>query len=311
MDIEVILEIIEQIAILLFVPPLFIGIINKMKAWAAGRKGAPLFQFYFDLWKLLKKGEVYSRTATWIFTAGPIISLASIFCAGFILPLALSSSPLGFKGDIILFAYLLAFGHFFILLSALDTGSSFEGMGASRGAAFSAFSEPAFFLSLAILCIHAKSVTFKDVFHALPWATWGFAHPVYLVAALALFAVLLAENSRIPVDDPNTHLELTMIHEVMVLDHGGPDLAFILYGSSLKFFLQAVLLVHLLLPLPSTNWYFGIFYLFIGVFGVGILVALVESAVARIRLSRVPQFLIGASILAVLGLILSFYKGAP
>jgi formate hydrogenlyase subunit 4 len=302
-------ELAVHIAFLLFVPPLLLGIINRTKAWFAGRNGPPLLQPYFDVWKLLRKGAVYSTTTTWIFRAGPMISLSSILCAGLILPLASSTSPLGFTGDVILFAYLLGLGRFFTMTAALDTGSSFEGMGASREAAFSVLAEPALFLALTIVCLPAKSATFQSAWNALPEAMWSGSHPAFLAAAIALFAVLLAENSRIPVDDPNTHLELTMIHEVMVLDHSGPDLAFILYGGAIKLFVIGALLVHILLPIPGDFGWRGAVLLCGGEVCIAILIGVVESVVARLRLSRVPQFLIGASVLAGIGLAIELYRG--
>jgi len=298
-----------HVTLLLLVPPLLLGAINKTKAWFAGRLGPPLLQAYRDVWKLLRKGAVYSRTTTWLFRAGPIVSLAAVLCAGLVLPLAANTSPLGFPGDVVIFAYLLGLGRFFTMAAALDTGSSFEGMGASREAGFSALAEPALFLSMAILCVPARSATFADAFGELPWTTWGFEHPTYLAAALSLFAVLLAENSRIPVDDPNTHHELTMVHEVMVLDHGGPDLAFILYGSAVKLFVIGALLVHILLPIPG-GWR-GVALLCGGEIALAVLVGMVESVMARLRLARVPQFLVGAAVLAAVGLAALLYRGAP
>jgi len=195
------------------------------------------------------------------------------------------------------------------MLAALDTGSSFEGMVASREAAFAAFAEPALFLSLANVCIPARSVSFADSLGALPWATWGFSHPTYLAAALPLLVVLLAESARMPIDDPNTHLELTMVHEVMVLDHSGPDLAFILYGSAMKLFVLGALLVHILLPIPDEGGWRGVALLCAGQIGLAILIGIIESVMARLRLVRVPQFLIGASVLACIGLAAMFFRG--
>ena len=162
---------------------------------------------------------------------------------------------------------------------------------------------------LAILCIPAGTPSFAAAWNALPWQTWIAAHPPLIAAAAALFVVLLAENSRIPVDDPNTHLELTMVHEVMVLDHSGPDLAFILYGAAIKLFLFASLLVHILAPVPAGLA--GLPVLLLGVFLVAIAVGIVESITARLRLLRVPQFLIGASVVAALGLLMLVFRGAP
>ena len=299
-----------HLSLLLALPPLLIGIIVRTKAWFAGRQGPPLWQPYLDLWKLLQKDAVYSRTTTWLFRAGPIVTLAAALVAGLLTPLGAAASPLGFSGDVILFAYLLGLGRFFTMAAALDTGSSFEGMGASREAAFSALAEPALFLVLAIVCIPAGSASFAAAW-ASPWQTWGPAHPALPAAAVALFGVLLAENSRIPVDDPTTHLELTMIHEVMVLDHGGPDLAFVLYGSAVKLLLFVSLLVHMVLPVPPTGGALGAGVFVAGAAAVAVLVGIVESVTARIRLLRVPQFLIGASVIAALGLAVLLYRGTP
>jgi formate hydrogenlyase subunit 4 len=300
-----------HLALLLLFPPLLPGVIGKTKAFFAGRKGPPLLQPWRDLAKLARKGAVYSPATTWLFRAGPVVALGAVLCAGLVLPLASGASPLGFSGDVVVFAYLFGVARFFTMTAALDTGSSFEGMGASREAAFSALAEPVLFLSLAILCVPARTAAFEDAFRALPWPAWGFAHPAYLAAALSLFAVLLAENSRIPVDDPATHLELTMIHEVMVLDHGGPDLALVLYGGAVKLFVIGALLVRLLLPIPASGGWRGAVLLGAGEIAVAVLVGVVESATARLRLPRVPQFLVGAAVLAALGLGALLYRGAP
>ena len=206
---------------------------------------------------------MYSRTTTWVFRAGPIVALAAVLCAGLAraaggrhvaarLSRATScSSPI-----------CSASGRFFTMAAALDTGSSFEGMGASREAAFSALAEPALFLALAILCIPAGTRVVRATLGRAALGDVGSRRiRRYLTAALALFVVLLAENSRIPVDDPNTHLELTMVHEVMVLDHSGPDLGFILYGGAIKLFVIGALLVHLLLPMPAGGGWRGILLL--------------------------------------------------
>jgi formate hydrogenlyase subunit 4 len=298
-----------HVGMLVLVPPLLLGVIGRVKAWFAGRKGPPLLQPTFDILRLLRKGAVYSKTTTWVFRAGPTVALAATLAAGLLTPLASSSSPLGFAGDVVAFAYLLALARFFTMAAALDTGSSFEGMGASREAAFSALAEPALFSSLVIICVPAGSASFEAAWRALPWASWGSAHPSYLAAAIALFIVLLAENSRIPVDDPNTHLELTMVHEVMVLDHSGPDFAFILYGSAVKLFVLAGLLVHLLLPIPPDGGWQAVLLFLGGQVGIAVVVGIVESSMARLRLQRVPQFLVGASVIAAIGLAAMFYRG--
>jgi formate hydrogenlyase subunit 4 len=302
-------EMLAHLALLLALPPLLLGVIQKAKALFAGRKGAPLLQPYFDLWKLLRKGMITSRTTTWVFHAGPIVVLATALTAGLLVPLQTARAPLGFEGDVIAFAYLFGLGRFFTMAAALDTGSSFEGMGASREAAFSALAEPALFLALAIVCIPAGGPSFAEAWRALPWSQRFSAHPELLAAALVILAVLLTENSRIPVDDPNTHLELTMIHEVMVLDHGGPDLAFLLYGSAVKLLVLGNLLVHLLLPIPLEGGSVGAVIFAAGALGVAVLVGLIESVMARLRLVLVPQFLIGASVLGAMGLLVALAGG--
>jgi formate hydrogenlyase subunit 4 len=296
-----------HLAVLLAVPPLLPGVVNRVKAIVAGKQGPPLFQLYVDLAKLARKGAVYSHTASWVFRAGPVVGLAAVLAAGLVLPLGARTAPLSFAGDVIAFAYLLGLARFFTVAAALDVGSAFEGMGASREAAFSAVAEPVLFLVLAILCVAAGGVGFGEVLEPMGSAAAALSHPVLLVAAAALFVVLLAENSRIPVDDPNTHLELTMIHEVMILDHSGPDLALILYGASVKLFLFAALLTHLVLPFPAGSA--GALVLVAGVLAVAVTVGVVESIMARLRLPRVPQFLVGAGALAALGLAVLLQRG--
>src|SRR5512135_205153 len=283
------------LAALLFAP-LLLGVINKTKALFAGRKGAPLLQLYFDLWKLLRKGAVYSRTTTWVFRAGPVVGLAAVLTAGTMLPVAGQPALLAFPGDFVLFAYLLALARFATALAALDTGSSFEGMGAAREVSFSSMAEPALFLVLLVMARATGSLSLSGMLGPSLAPAWGAAAPALLLAALALLVVALAENARIPVDDPNTHLELTMIHEVMVLDHSGPDLAFILYGAAMKLLLFGALVVRLALggrgyaPGAGEAWFV------LGLLAFAVLVGVVESAMARLRLTRVPQMLVGASV---------------
>ncbi len=291
-----------QLAMLLVLPPLLPGVIGRVKAWFAGRRGRPLLQGYFDLFKLLGKGAVYSRTVTWVFRAGPIVSLACLILAGLIVPLAGPRAPFGFTGDVVLFAALFALARFFTLAAALDTGSSFEGMGASRDAAFAALAEPTLFLVLAIACLPGGVPSFAGAWTGLALGAPGLGRAPLLAAAAALFVVTLAENARIPFDDPETHLELTMIHEVMVLDHGGPDLAFILYGSAVKLFVLGALLVHLVLPFPAGGSWAGPVWLIGGELALAVVVGIVESIMARQRLPQVPQLLIGAFAIAAVGL---------
>jgi formate hydrogenlyase subunit 4 len=299
-----ILRTVFQIGLLLLLPPLLLGVVNRVKAVMAGRRGPPLLQAYSDIAKLLRKGAVYSRTTTWVFRAGPAVGLAAVATAGTMLPVAGQPALFSFAGDFVLFAYLLALGRFMTALAALDTGSAFEGMGASREVSFASMAEPALFLVLVVMARATGSLSLSGMLGPALAPAWGAAAPALLLSAIALFVVALAENARIPVDDPNTHLELTMIHEVMVLDHSGPDLAFILYGASMKFFLFGALFVRLVAG-PGQQGLWAAEAAFVaGLLGFSVLVGIVESVMARLRLTRVPQMLVGASVLSVFALVL-------
>jgi formate hydrogenlyase subunit 4 len=290
----------------LLLAPLFLGIINRTKAVFAGRRGQPLFQLYFDLGKLLRKGAVYSSTTTWVFRAGPIVALAAVCTCLLIVPFAGVRAGGAFPGDLVLFAYLLAVARFFTVIAALDTGSSFEGMGASREVAFSALAEPALLVGLAALARRAGSLSLSDSYAAVRLFDFGpnGGLPLLLIGT-AFFVVYLAENARIPFDDPNTHLELTMIHEVMVLDHGGPDFAFVQYAAALKLWVTGTLVVGLLLPVRSG---FVTVDFVIGLAAMALLAVVtgcVESTKARVRLTEVPQLLVAATVLAGFGFVLT------
>ncbi|MDA8161560.1 MAG: NADH-quinone oxidoreductase subunit H [Desulfobacteraceae bacterium] len=291
-------------AALLF-SPFLLSIINRTKAVLGGRKGAPLLQPYYDIIKLIQKGAVYSCTTTWVFKAGPAVGLAATIICVFIVPFGAHPAPFAFSGDFVLLAYLLGLSRFFTVSAALDTGSSFEGMGASREAAFSALAEPALFLALAAVARKTGELSLSGIFHAISAQGWGASSlPIALLTTTALLIIFLAENARIPVDDPNTHLELTMIHEVMVLDHGGMDLAFIQYGASLKLWVLGAILMGCLAPgRPDTSWLGGAAFMG-GMCALSVLTGVIESSMARLRLVRVPQLLSGAGGLAALALIL-------
>jgi formate hydrogenlyase subunit 4 len=287
----------------LVLSPLLPGVINRTKAFFAGRRGQPLLQAYFDLWKLLQKGAVYSRTTTWVFRAGPIIVLAATLTAAMLMPLGNFPALIVFPLDLLLFAGLFGVVRFFMVVAALDTGSSFEGMGASREVFFSALAEPALLVALATLARQANSLSLSTLLGPTSAAHWPHSGPVLALVVIALMIVLLAENARIPVDDPNTHLELTMIHEVMVLDHGGPDFAFILYSAALKLWLFASLMVGMVLPDTGNAW-LNVLLAASGMLMVAVLVGVIESIMARLRLVIVPQLLVGAGALAAVAFLL-------
>lgn len=299
----------------LILAPLLMGIITRVKAKVAGRHGKPLLQLYFDIFKGLRKGEVISVLTTPVFSLSPIVSLACILCALPLLPLAGTSSPLAFSGDFLLAAYLLGLGRFLTMLAALDTGSSFEGMGASREATFGALAEPVLFLVfMALVGVSGKnlgqlspdSLSLSGMLCGSAENLWDSldAGPELWLVPVIFFVLLLVENSRIPVDDPTTHLELTMIHEVMVLDHSGPSLAFIEYGASLKLWFFASLIAGILVPSTLPVWQQSLAW-FLCILSVGILVGLVESVMARLRMQNIPRLLGMAGALAALALVLT------
>jgi len=293
-----------HVLLALAMPPLLLGVIAKTKALFAGRVGPPLLQQYFDLIKLFQKGSVFSTTTTWVFRAGPVVALVTAALAALLIPLADTTAPISFTGDLILLVYLLGLGRFFTALAALDTGSAFEGMGAAREVTFACLAEPAFLLGLLVLAKLSGSLQLSGMFGSALAAHWQTAGASLALVLLSWFIVLLVENSRIPFDDPNTHLELTMIHEVMVLDHSGPALGMILYGAALKLFVFAALVVRLAVPvatgLPWLDW--PIFVL--GMLAVAVVIGVVESSMARLRLTHIPVLLVAACLLSAFGIIL-------
>jgi formate hydrogenlyase subunit 4 len=284
--------------------PLLLGVINRIKAVFAGRTGQPLLQAYYDIFKLLHKGAVYGKTTSWIFKAGPVVGFASVLVALSVVPFAGIPALLNFGGDLLLLAYALGLMRFFTVLAALDTGSAFEGMGASREVQFSALAEPVLLLGLAAIARKTGGYSLSSMLPGLSPQAWAAEGPALGMIAVSLMAILLAENARIPVDDPNTHLELTMIHEVMVLDHSGPDFAFILYSAALKLWTLSALLIGIIVPVRSGNIWLDSAAAFAGMVIVAILIGVIESVMARLRLVRVPQLLVGAGAISIIGLIL-------
>ncbi len=285
-------------------PPLLLGVITKTKAAFAGRKGAPWLQPYHDILKLLRKDAVYSRTTSWVFKAGPVITLAATAVAALLVPLGNHSAPVAFSGDMLLFAYLLALTRFFTTLAALDTGSSFEGMGAAREVTYSCLAEPALFFALITLAKMSGSLSLTGMLTFSSSSAWAGA--VTVLPTAALFIVLLSVNCRIPFDDPTTHLQLTMVHEVMVLDHSGPAFGYILYASAMKLFLFGAVFLNVALPLrtghPVLDWLVFV----VGMLAIAVAVGVTESVMARLRLTQIPLMLITATVLSAFSTLLIF-----
>lgn len=285
--------------VIILVSLVFPGIIALTKAKIAGRKGASVLQPFYDCIRLFRKGNIFSTTTSWIFQIAPIIYFSTIFMAMLFIPLGTQNALLSFDGDFILFAYLLAFGKFMMIAAAMDTGSGFEGMGANREAFYSMLVEPAFFIVIASMALFTNQTSFYDLFNNLHIES----ELSYLIAILAVYIfswIAMVENSRLPVDDPKTHLELTMVHEVMVLDYCGFDLAIIQLGNGLKFTIYGALIFNFVLPMQN---YFAaqlvIFFAveFIFAFTVGTL----ESFRARNKMVKNPQWILALTALAILG----------
>ena len=293
----------------LLMAPLAIGVINKVKAFFAGRHGVSIFQLYYDLFKLRQKESIHSTSSTWILRITPLFSLGFIVCSILFLPLGSGLSPLGFTGDAVLFFYLLGTARFLTVLAALDTGSSFEGMGASREVQFSALAEGAIFALLAFLAANSGELDLNSMLNGSGISAWN-QNTALVLAAVAFFIVLLAENCRVPFDDPETHLELTMIHEAMILDFSGKDLAAILYGAAVKFWIFASFLVLMLLPHGMFPLPVSVLIYFAGVLCVAVLVGIVESSMARYRFLKVPPLLTAALALALVAIFfITFFTG--
>lgn len=294
-----------NLIILLFVPFLMMGVIKKTKAFWAGRKGVSLFQPLYDFIRLMKKDFVISRTTSVVFKIAPVIAISSVLAASLFVPMATGTALINIQAGIIIFAYVLGLGKFFSLISAMDTGSSFEGMGASREACFTTIVEPAFFMIIASIMALTGNFTFTSLKGILENAgSYGILITIF--AVVALFLMILIEGSRVPVDDPTTHLELTMIHEVMILDNSGSDLALLTWGNSIKMLLISSLIANILIPAHFSELVSTALYLFI-IFAISVIIGTVESGMARIRMSHVFEFvfIMSSFALVVLSLVVA------
>jgi formate hydrogenlyase subunit 4 len=291
-----------SIFLIIIVSLFFTGLVNRTKSIFSGRKGPGIFQPLKDVLRLLKKGSVYSSTSGFIFRIAPAVYFSTVFVAALFIPFGENKGLISFQFDFVLFAYILALGKFFNVISALDTGSSFEGMGASREVLYSMLAEPAFFITIGSLGLLSGYSSFYRIFSSIHYAASGspvIAYSLGLLASIVFLFLGLIESSRIPIDDPKTHLELTMIHEVMILDNSGFDLGLILYTGFLKFALYGALIANLFLM--NTN--FVIINLFI-FFSLQTLFALtvgtIESFLARFRMNQNPQIILMLSSVSLL-----------
>jgi formate hydrogenlyase subunit 4 len=292
-----------QALLVLCMPILLIGVVNRSKSWWVGRRGPGLLQSFWDLWRLINKRAVVSSTATMLFSAGPYVVLVCSLFAASMVPMLGQFAPLQFSFDFVAVAYTLGLARILLMLCAMDVGSSFEGMGAAREASFSSFAEPALFLLLGTACAATGLHSFADVIGSLHHsASYSFT---VVPLVLALFILLQTEAARVPVDDPLTHLELTMIHEVMVLDHSGPELAAMQYGAALKLTLYAGLIAALLNPFdPLLFPLAAVLFSVVAMLLVAVVVGCVESLTARLPMRWVPAYVLLASAFGLLAMAL-------
>jgi formate hydrogenlyase subunit 4 len=300
-----VLGIFLRLALWLLLAPLLPGIINKVKAWVAGRRGPPVLQLYYDLAKLWRKGVVMSNLASPGFIIGPAVAWVALTGAALLLPLGPAGGVVSFRGDVLLLIYLLALARFCTAWAAMETGSAFEGMGSAREVSYAVLAEAALIAAVLSLIVHSGSVSLATMLSPTAGAGAGAA-----LLAAGLFVVLLAENCRVPFDDPNTHLELTMIHEAMILDHSGPPLAAILHGASIKLLLFSLLLVQAVLPIGEMSPLAATGALAAGVLAVTVGVGLIESFLARLAFRRVPLLLTTAFLLCLFALLVAWKGGA-
>ena len=308
--------IIVQILVILLLAPLVNGIIKKVKALAQHRKGAPVLQMYYDLHKLFRKPVTVSKTASWVYRAAPYMVFVSAVAASLFVPVSARLLPAGFAGDAVMFVYVLAMGRFFLMLAALDTGSTFGGMGSSREGMISSLIEPAIIVCLFTVGLVCGTTSVFQMVGYAAFATIPMLQPVYIVTFLAMILVLLAETCRIPVDDPSTHLELTMVHEAMILEYSGRHLALMEYGACIKQLVFITFIINIFLPLGGFVATGGVLGVLISVLlyvlevvVLSLLVACLEVYTVKLPLFSVPNLAALAFVLAFVGFINNFVIG--
>lgn len=297
---------ITLLIVVLALTPIYAGLILKVKAFFGGKKGPPILIHYYTLIKLFQKTSVYSHSITFVFKLSPVIAFSTGLIALLFFPVSGEHSLVHFQGDVILVLYLFGVSRFFTIIAALDTGSPFEGMGAAREAYFSIFAEATIFMSLILFCLLTGELSVSSLFSKSGVIhMWQAAGPAMILVLVALYIVLLTENTRVPVDDPATHLELTMIHEVMILDHSGPDLAFIEMGSQLKLMFYSCIIAQLVFPFDLKNVYVNSIAFCLILIAIYLSVGITESLIARFKLIKVPKFILISFVLVVFATIIT------
>ena len=301
-----------QTLLLLVLAPLITGCIRSWKARLQNRRGPPVWQPYFDLVKFLRKDMVISEHASWVFSAAPYVVFITALLTGLMVPLTTTQAPLSLFGGVLAVVGLLALGRFFMALGGLDPASAFGGMGSSREMTIAAIAEPALMLAIFTVAITAGSTDLSHIVTSAQQSGWDLLNPARLMAFAALFIVLLAETGRVPIDNPATHLELTMIHEAMLLEYSGRYLALMEWGASIKQLVLMAILVNIFLPVgliadhSAAMLGLGLVVFLVKILLLSAAVALVETVNAKLRLFRVPDLLSAAFVLAAMALLSTF-----
>lgn len=289
--------------IILSFAPLFAGLVNKLKAVFTGRLGAPVVQPYFDLKRLLRKETINASSSSFISAISPSINLVAVIIAAAMLPIGFERPLISFEGDIILFAYILGLARFFQILAAMDIGSSFEGMGAAREAAFAVFAEPIFFFTIGSIAFISGLTSIYDIYHSIRLD--NVTYIVFIVVcSISVFILAVTECSRMPVDDPKTHLELTMIHEVMILDNSGVDLFLYQYSSYIKLFIYAILEASFFYPFGIRSYTVAVVIFVVVITALSISLAIVETITSRFKMKSIPHYLLFATAIGILNLLI-------
>lgn len=283
--------------------PLFAGLVNKQKAIFTGRRGAPVLQPYYELRRLFRKETINASSSSFISIIAPIVNLIALIIAAALLPVAFARPLISFEGDIILLAYILGLARFFQILAAMDIGSSFEGMGAAREATFAVFAEPIFFFTLGSIAFINGITSVYEIYQSIRLDNISYLVFI-IVCSISVFLLAVTECSRMPVDDPNTHLELTMIHEVMILDNSGTDLAIYQYSSYVKLFIYVILETSFFYPFTLQSYPLGILIFAIVVLLLSAALALAETITSRFKMKNIPHYLLFATAIGVLNLLI-------
>lgn len=292
-----------SILVILALAPMFAGLVNKLKAVFTGRIGAPVLQPYYDLKRLFRKETIYAKSSSFISIISPTINLVSVVIAAAMLPIGFARPIISFEGDIILFAYVLGLARFFQILAAMDIGSSFEGMGAAREAAFAVFAEPIFFFTIGSIAFISGVTSIYDIYHSIRLDNVSYIVFI-IVCSISVFILAITECSRMPVDDPNTHLELTMIHEVMILDNSGIDLFLYQYSSYIKLFIYSILETSFFYPFGVKSFSVGAIIFVVVIAALSIALAIAETITSRFKMKNIPQYLLFATAIGILNLLI-------